>query len=120
MKGLGKVRIKGKGAGIGFALLSYGSAARADILEWIDAGNEVGQALVELLIWGSLVAGIAAFIKGLLLMRDKGGARGEEIGMGRILFHLGGGIALIVIWLIIVGMTETLGGSQADIGKQMF
>jgi hypothetical protein len=64
----------------------------------------------------AFLAGLVALAYGGKLLWDKGGERGEDIKMGRIVFTIVGGTVMIALGFIATQTVETLGGQQSDIG----
>lgn len=99
----------------------YGAAAQAaGFIDTFKSIEGVVKAALTLFVWSCLLVGAIAFAKGILLMKEKGGSRGEDVKMSSIMWCIGGGLGLIVIWFIIIMTVESVGGSKSDIGKQIF
>jgi hypothetical protein len=64
----------------------------------------------------AFLVGLVALAYGGKLLWDKGGERGEDIKMGRIIFTLVGGTVLVALGFIASTTVETMGGSADQIG----
>lgn len=87
---------------------------------WITAVNNVttlgtgtGRAITAV----CFALGLAAIGYGGKLMWDKGGERGEDIKIGRIIFTIVGGTVLVALGFFAEQTVGTLGGSTSDIGR---
>ncbi len=64
----------------------------------------------------AFLTGLVAIAYGGKLLWDKGGDRGEDIKMGRIVFTIVGGTVLVALGFIATTTVETMGGQTSDIG----
>jgi hypothetical protein len=65
----------------------------------------------------AFLAGLVALAYGGKLLWDKGGERGEDIKLGRIVFTIVGGTVMIALGFVASQTVETLGGQASDIGS---
>ena len=65
----------------------------------------------------AFLAGLVALAYGGKLLWDKGGERGEDIKLGRIVFTIVGGTVMIALGFVASQTVETLGGQTSDIGS---
>ncbi|MGY2488319.1 DUF6750 family protein [Cupriavidus sp. CP313] len=100
--------------GVNASKAAYAAGGIVGMLSNIDA---TAKASVTTLVNIALVMGVAGVLYGLKLIKDRSNDR-ENVKVGHILYSLGGGAGLIVIWFVIVTLVETTGGSSSDIGRQ--
>lgn len=67
----------------------------------------------------AFLIGLVAIGYGGKLLWDKGGERGEDIKMGRIIFTIVGGTILVALGFIAATTVETMGGSATQIGTEV-
>ncbi len=104
---------------VGTALLGMSAAAMAQGAGWermftnLTSLGKTGATAVTAL---AFLAGLVALAYAGKLLWDKGGERGEDIKMGRIVFSIVGGTVMLALSFVAVQTVETLGGQQSDIG----
>ena len=67
----------------------------------------------------AFLAGLVAIAYGGKLLWDKGGERGEDIKMGRIVFTILGGTMLVALGFVATTTVETMGGGSTNIGSEI-
>lgn len=65
----------------------------------------------------AFMLGLVAIAYGGKLLWDKGGDRGDDIKMGRIVFTIVGGVVLLALGFFALQTVLTLGGTAGDIGQ---
>ncbi len=118
------VRVTARGAArvVGAAALAMGCSVA--LAQTAGGGwNNMFTNLITLGRTGATAVTALAFLVGLVaigyggkLLWDKGGERGEDIKMGRIVFTIIGGTVLVALGFVASTTVETLGGSASDIG----
>lgn len=63
------------------------------------------------------VVGLAAIGYAGLLLRDKGGERGEDIKFSRIVYTAIGGAVCMTLGFIALQTVQTIGGGTGDLGR---
>ncbi|WP_454740383.1 DUF6750 family protein [Cupriavidus necator] len=100
--------------GVNASKAAYAAGGITGMLGNIDS---TAKASVTTLVNIAMVMGVAGVLYGLKLIKDRSNER-ENVKISQILFSLGGGAGLIVIWFVITMLVETTGGSSSDIGRQ--
>jgi len=67
----------------------------------------------------AFLAGLVAIAYGGKLLWEKGGERGEDIKMGRIVFTILGGTMLVALGFVATTTVETMGGGSTNIGSEI-
>jgi len=102
---------------ITMAVLAAANPARAGWIDGMTNAAQLGNAgkATAIAIFGFI--GLCAVGFGGKLLWDKGGERGEDIKVSRIVFTLVGGAVMMALSYIGLQSIETLGGSAADMGR---
>jgi len=115
-----------RGASLMVALAGAGGAALAQTPGTGSGWNALFANLITIGKTGATAVTALAFLIGLVaigyggkLLWDKGGERGEDIKMGRIIFTIVGGTILVALGFIAATTVETMGGSATQIGTEV-
>lgn len=74
-------------------------------------------ALIELVILASVLAGVSSVLYGLFQLVKKGMGRGEDVEWRQVLWPLAGGALLTVLMYVISLIIADGGGATTDIGR---
>ena len=72
---------------------------------------------VGALIAAGAAAGVASIIYGGLNLKKKGGDRGEDVTVGKIIFPIAGGGVLLAIAFVAAMTVDLAGGTSSNIGQ---
>lgn len=100
----------------GAAMAQSEAAGSTGWVKFINNLTSIGTAGATAVTALCFLLGLAAIGFGGKLLWDKGGERGEDIKMGRIVFTILGGTILVALGFVAQTTVQTMGGQSSDVG----